>query len=71
MHKAILHTDYACAPDGHTTLHFKAGDTLHGNAAAMALADGVGFNPVEETKVLPVVETKVLPRIETKRGRRK
>jgi hypothetical protein len=24
----------------------------------MALADGVGFNPVEETKVLPVMETK-------------
>ena len=31
---------------------------MEGKAAAMALADGAGFNPVEETKVEPVMETK-------------
>jgi hypothetical protein len=61
--KTVLHQDWSCAPDGHTTYHFKAGDVLECKAAAMALADGVGFNPVEETKVLPVMETK--------KGRRK
>tara|TARA_R110000868_G_C10692258_1_gene748451 strand:- start:88 stop:297 length:210 start_codon:yes stop_codon:yes gene_type:complete len=54
----ILHQDYSCAPEGHTTQRFKAGDVMEGKAAAMALADGAGFNPVEETKVLPVMETK-------------
>lgn len=54
----ILHSDYSCAPDGHTTYHFKAGDTLTGRAAEMALADDKGFNPVEETKVQPKLETK-------------
>jgi len=61
--KAVLHQDWACAPEGHTTRRYIAGDVLEGKAAAMALADGVGFNPVEETKVLPVLESK--------RGRRK
>jgi hypothetical protein len=56
--KAILHSDYSCAPDGHTTYHFKAGDTLTGRAAEMALADEKAFNPVEETKVQPKLETK-------------
>jgi len=61
--KAVLHQDWACAPEGHTTHYFKAGDVLEGKAAAMALDAGVGFNPVEETKVLP--------QFETKKGRRK
>ena len=56
--KAVLHQDWSCAPQGHTTHHFKAGDVLEGKAAELAIADGVGFNPVEETKVLPVMETK-------------
>ena len=54
----ILHTNYSCAPDGHTTLHFKAGDVIEGKAAAMALADGAGFSPVEETKPAKAMETK-------------
>jgi len=58
MTEAILHQDYKCAPDGHTTLHYKAGDTLTGNAAAMALEDGAGFTPVEERKITPKLETK-------------
>lgn len=61
--KTVLHQDWSCAPDGHTVLRFKAGDTLTGRAAELALADGVGFNPVEETKPAP--------KLETKKGRRK
>jgi len=56
--QVILHQDYRCAPEGHTTIEYKAGDTLTGQAAAMALEDGAGFNPVEETKVTPKLETK-------------
>lgn len=54
----VLHKDWACAPEGHTTYQFKAGDVLEGKAAEMALADGVGFNPVDEVKVTPKLETK-------------
>jgi hypothetical protein len=61
--KAVLHQDWSCAPQGHTTHHYKAGDVLEGKAAELAIADGVGFNPVEETKVEP--------QFETKKGRRK
>jgi hypothetical protein len=56
--KSVLHQDWSCATEGHTTIHHKAGEVLEGKAAIMALADGVGFNPVEETKVLPAMETK-------------
>jgi len=59
----VLHQDWACAPDGHTTHHFKAGDVLEGKVADMALSDGVGFTPVSEVKIDPPLETK--------RGRRK
>jgi hypothetical protein len=61
--QAILHTNYSCAPDGHTTAHYKAGDVLTGKAARLALDDGAAFNPVEETKPAP--------HLETKRGRKK
>ena len=56
--ETVLHQDYRCAPDGHTTISFKAGDTLTGRAPVMALEDGAGFNPVEETKVTPALEKK-------------
>jgi hypothetical protein len=59
----ILYTDYDCAPEGHTTYRYKAGDVLEGKAAQMALDDGAGFNPAQETKVTPALETK--------RGRKK
>ena len=54
----ILFKDYSCAPDGHTVMRFKAGDVIEGKAADMALADGAGFTPVEETKVEPPLEKK-------------
>jgi len=56
--ETVLHQDYRCAPDGHTTISFKAGDVLTGRAAVMALEDGAGFNPVKETKVTPALEKK-------------
>jgi hypothetical protein len=57
--QVILHQDWDVAPEGHTTYHYKAGDVLEGKAAQMALDEGVGFNPVEETKVTPALEVKV------------
>lgn len=59
----VLHQDWSCAPDGHTTHHFKAGEVLEGKVASMALNDGVGFTPVSEVKIDPPLEIK--------RGRRK
>lgn len=56
--KAVLHSDYTCAPDGHTTIRYKAGDVLEGNAACMALEDDAGFDPVEERKIEAPLETK-------------
>lgn len=56
--KAILTVDWSVAPEGHTTLHHKAGDLLTGKAAEMALEANVAFSPVEETKVTPALETK-------------
>lgn len=58
----ILHQDYACAPDGHTTLRFVAGDVLTGRAAELALTDGAGFDPA--------LENKIEPKLQTKRGRK-
>lgn len=37
--KATLTRDYKCAPEGHTTMSFKEGDTVEGKAAEMAIAD--------------------------------
>ena len=56
--QVVLFQDYACAPEGHTTYHYKAGDVIEGKAAQMALDDGAGFNPAEETKVEPPLEVK-------------
>lgn len=58
MSDVILHADFKCAPEGHTTLSFKAGDTLTGKAAQLAMEAGVAFNPVEETKPSAPLETK-------------
>ena len=59
----VLHQDWACAPEGHTTIRYKAGDVLQGKAAQLALDAGVGFTPVEENKIEP--------QLENKRGRKK
>jgi hypothetical protein len=56
--QAILFKDYSCAPEGHTTMHFKSGDVLTGRAADMAIADGAAFTPVEETKIEAPIERK-------------
>ena len=56
--EVVLHQDWSVAPEGHTTIHYKAGEVLTGKAAEMALADGVGFNPVAETKPAAPIETK-------------
>lgn len=61
--RATLTVDWSVAPEGHTTFHHKAGDTLTGRAAEMALEAEVAFTPVEETKVEPPLEAK--------KGRRK
>jgi hypothetical protein len=62
MIEVILHTDFACAPEGHTVVRFKAGDVLTGKAAQMAIDADVGFSPVDERKITP--------RLENKRGRK-
>jgi hypothetical protein len=54
----VLHSDFSCAPDGHTTYHYRAGDVLTGRAAQMAIDADRGFNPAEEIKVTPRLETK-------------
>lgn len=41
--KALLTRDYACAPDGHTVLKFQTGESVEGNVAQMALADGAAI----------------------------
>lgn len=56
--EVVLYQDWSVAPEGHTTFHRKAGDVLTGKEAEMAMAEGVAFNPVEETKVEPKLETK-------------
>lgn len=55
--EVILHSGFSCAPDGHTTYHYKAGEVLTGKAAQMALDADRGFVPVE-TKILPPLENK-------------
>lgn len=57
--QVVLFKDWAVAPEGHTTFHYKAGEVLTGKAAEMAMAEGVAFDPVEETKVEPPLETKI------------
>jgi hypothetical protein len=54
----VLFADFSCAPDGHTTVHLKAGEVVSGRVADMAMQAGVGFNPADETKVTPRLERK-------------
>lgn len=37
---ATLTRDYKCAPEGHTTLSYKAGSVVSGRVAEMAIRDG-------------------------------
>ena len=46
--KITLTHDYAVAPEGHTTLKFKAGDEVEGKIAEMAIRDGKA-KPVKKT----------------------
>jgi hypothetical protein len=67
MTTCVLIRDYACAPEGHTTLQFRMGDVISGRAAELALMDGAGFAPNEiEAPVPQELETQTI-----KRGRRK
>jgi len=50
MMKVILTHDYNVAPDGHTTLRFKAGDEVRGKVAEMAIRDGVTRPPKKTPK---------------------
>lgn len=56
--QVVLFRDYSCAPEGHTVRQFKAGDTLTGRAAQLALEDGAAF----EHENAPLLETKVAPK---------
>ena len=62
MKSTLIH-DYACAPEGHTVLKFKAGTTLESPIAEMAIADGVAI----EIQSIPDLETKIEATI--KKGR--
>ena len=43
--KVTLTHDYNVAPEGHTTLCFKAGDEVEGKIAEMAIRDGKAKQP--------------------------
>ena len=63
--KATLLHDYACAPEGHTILKFKAGTTIESPIAEMAIADGVAI----EIQSIPDLETKIeTPKKRAKKG---
>lgn len=61
--RVILSRAYACAPEGHTVLKFKAGTVLEGRAAELALSDGAAV----EAGAMPDLETKIEQPAETKR----
>ena len=56
--EVVLIQAWSVAPEGHTVVHYRAGDVLTGRAAELALRAGVGFTPVAETKIEPPVERK-------------
>jgi len=47
--KVTLTHDYNVAPEGHTTLCFKAGDEVEGKIAEMAIRDGKANKPSKKT----------------------
>lgn len=61
--KATLLQDYACAPEGHTVLKFKAGTILESPIAEIAIADGAAI----EIQSIADLETKI--EAATKKGR--
>ena len=64
--KAKLTQNFSIAPEGHTVVHFKAGDEVSGAIAERAVAEGIAIEigsiaPLE-TKVEEPTETKKKPR---------
>jgi len=47
--KVTLTQDYNVAPEGHTTLCFKAGDEVEGKIAEMAIRDGKAGKPAKKS----------------------
>jgi len=47
--KVTLNHDYNVAPEGHTTLRFKAGDEVEGKIADMAIRDGAANKPAKKS----------------------
>lgn len=45
--KVTLLEDYRCAPEGHTTYSFQAGDEVEGVVAEMAIVDGAAKAPAK------------------------
>lgn len=59
MKRAILTTDYKCAPNGYQVRTFARGQIVEGDVARWAIEDGcaeIVTDPREETKVIAPAE---------------
>jgi hypothetical protein len=66
--QARIIRSWACAPEGHTTMHFAPGALVTGRTAELAIADGAAtIDPIHNQASPP--ENKVLLFTETKRPR--